>query len=182
MVGTVCKGTGTIEGSKEGIRLYAGGMQFVAIVPCVAAGFFDMLDDSASKAYVDDLHTFTDAENRAFPRKEKFQCLKLEDIQLHVDVFGALVFLPEKCGGDIAAARQEKPVKPCQSSGIHGGKEIRAHGTQGIFIVGGIPASSDDGNFWGRGIGGLHSMGFLSLLFVWYFYCMRMGKECLKNP
>ena len=147
VVGAVGKRMKPVNVCEEGIRLYTGGMQFIAVIPCVAAGFFDMLDDSAAQADIDNLHSFTDAKHRTFPLEEKVQCLKLENIQFHINVFGTLVILPEKGWRDVAASRQQKPVKCSQAFGIQSGKKNSAHGTQGIFVVTGVFASSQDGDF-----------------------------------
>lgn len=71
MMGAVGKQPGSIQFVKERAGLYMGRMQFVALFPCMACRFADMLGDGAAEADVDDLHTFTDTENRAFPFNEE---------------------------------------------------------------------------------------------------------------
>lgn len=61
VVGAVGKQAGPVQAVQEGAWLYAGRMEFVALLPCMAGRFADMLGDGAAKVYVDDLHAFTDA-------------------------------------------------------------------------------------------------------------------------
>lgn len=123
-----------------------------------------MLGDGTAEADIDDLHAFADAEYRSLPLDEELQCLKLDDIQFYVNIFGTLIFLSEEGGSNIAAAREQKAVKFRQMSCVHGGKTVGFHGMQGIFIVDGIFASSYDGNPDRTGNGVLrHNITILSM-------------------
>lgn len=151
MMGAVGEYFRSIQSGEERSGLYRGGMQFIAVVPCMVSGFFDMLGNGAAETDIDDLHTFADTEYRAFPLNEEFQCLKLGDVQFDINIFGTLVFLSEKGGSDIATAWEQKTVEFCQTACIHGSQAVGMHGAQGIFIVDGIFASPHDGDFYRMG-------------------------------
>lgn len=86
--------------------------QMVLVSPLIAVyvGGGQILDDAAAQPHIDDLHSLTDAENGKSVLDPVFQSLKLQDIQFGVDGMGAVIPLPEKCGGDVASAGKKQPL------------------------------------------------------------------------
>lgn len=122
MMGAVGDHGFSIEFSKKRIFPHGGGVQLVAVFPCVSGRFFDVLGNRSSKIDVDDLHSFANSKNRFFRFVKDIQRLKLDDIQFDVDISGAVVFLPEKCRSDIPAAGKQE--------GIHIGELSKVHSRQ----------------------------------------------------
>ncbi len=58
--------------------------------------------------YVDDLHSLADTEDGAAPFGEQVKSLKLEDIQLGIDLSRAVILLAEKGRRDVSAAGQQQ--------------------------------------------------------------------------
>lgn len=126
-------------------------MHFIAIFPSMPWRLFDMLYNGAAKINVDDLHSFANTQNRTFPFYKKLQRLKLDDVQLGVDVLGTLIFLSEKCGCNISPSGEQKGVVIEKRSRIHGGYKIDFHRMKGFFVIRGVFGPSDDGDFRGEG-------------------------------
>ena len=85
-------------------------MVLVCSLIAVHAGGGQILNDAAAQSHIDDLHSFTDAENGNAVLDSVFQSLKLQDIQFGVDIAGAVIPLAEECGGDVAPAGKKKPL------------------------------------------------------------------------
>jgi len=69
-----------------------------------------ILDQSTSQPYIDDLHPLADPQNRHGSAYGKLQRLKLQDIQFRIYISGTAVLLSEKGGGNVPAAGQEQSV------------------------------------------------------------------------
>ncbi len=119
MMGAVGNHMAAIEFCKKGIRPYQSGMYFIIPIPGMPGGFRDMLQDVSPEKNIDNLHSLTDAQYGLFPFYKMLQGLQLYDIQFRIDIFGAMVFLAEKCRRNISAAGQQEAMEIGKATGIH---------------------------------------------------------------
>lgn len=107
VVGTVDNQRAAIESMQKGIMDNGGIVKLVPVLILVERSLLHVLDDGAAEKNIDNLHALADTEYRLTAAQCLFHGFKLNDIQLCVYIFGAVIFLPEKSRRNVAAARQK---------------------------------------------------------------------------
>lgn len=110
MVGAVYQRFPAVKTVKAGALRNVGGVVAVLLPAGVKDRGGQVLCDSTAEGYVDYLHSLTDAEYGNAAAKSIVKCLKLENIQLGVNAFRAMVAFSEKGRGNIAAAGKHQRV------------------------------------------------------------------------
>ena len=75
MMGAVSNHMLSIQCFQKRIGGNRGSMSFVAVIPCVPWGFFNMLYNGAAEKNIDDLHSLADAKDGAFLFDKNIQSL-----------------------------------------------------------------------------------------------------------
>lgn len=146
MVGAVDSQTAAIEHMQEGIMDNGGIMKLVPVLILMKCSFFHVLNDGAAEKNIDNLHPFADSEYRLMIAQSLFHGFKLDNVQFCVYIFRAVIFLPEKSGCNIAAARQKHAAAGGNPAWGKGGKTGNSQTGKGSFIVSGVLCASDNGN------------------------------------
>lgn len=156
MVSGVYQSAAAVELVKEIQSVYITMIHIVHLIPAspfVSVGGIDMLCDVAAEIYIDDLEALADTEHGLPFCCKKGERLKLQNVQLGVNMAGAVITLTEKGGRDVAAPRQEQMGGSFGCFGIQSGVIGDAQSSQDVFVIFGIRGAAQNGDRRKRGHG-----------------------------
>ena len=107
----------------------------------------EILQDAAAQTHIDDLHSLADSQDWHSGADGQVEGLQLQDIQLSVDIAGAMVLLPEEGGGDIPSSRKQQGAAAADLFRLQGDKGCESKGTDIFDVIEGIGSSADNSNF-----------------------------------
>ena len=120
---------------KTGIIYHNSIMKHIAGRGTVQAVFGHILCDRTAEGNIDDLHPFTDTDDRDSGGNRYVESLELQDVQFGVNSAGTFVFFTEKSRSDISAARQDQSVAGNDLSGNQSSHDLRGKCTEKGFII-----------------------------------------------
>ena len=132
-------------------------VQLVPADPFVPVRGVDVLCDVAAEIHIDELKALADTEHGLFFRCKKGERLKLQNVQLRVDVVGAVIALAEESGRDVAAARQEQMGGSLGCFRIQSGVTGDTKSAQDVFVIFGIRCAAQNSDSGESGHGGFLS-------------------------